>query len=124
MDLSHSEGPGPAEDLTWPEMLPALETGMCPWLSVDSPGGAQQSRLPTGMWVTVLLTYRSLLCGKACSKMQSGDGLKTHSCVSLRRKALGFFAKVEPMLYDFYEQQLREVSKIFACSEPVGKAEE
>ena len=57
-------------------------------------------------------------------RCSQGDGLKTHSCVSLRRKALGFFAKVEPMLYDFYEQQLREVSKIFACSEPAGKAEE
>ena len=37
-------------------------------------------------------------------RCSQGDGLKTHSCVSFRRKALGFFAKVESMLYDFYEQ--------------------
>ena len=46
MDLSHSEGPGPAEDLTWSEMLPALETGMLPLAFRGQPGGSPAEQAP------------------------------------------------------------------------------
>ena len=46
MALSHSEGPGPAEDLTWSEMLPALEAGMLPLARRGQPPGSPGEQAP------------------------------------------------------------------------------
>lgn len=46
MVVSHSEGPGPAEDLTWPEMLPALEAGMLPLARRGQPPGSPAEQAP------------------------------------------------------------------------------